>query len=345
MKPNVRISPDSKTNKLKIIQDILNKIDVSKNIVITSHKSPDGDSIGSSMGMYNFLKGMGKEVVVCHPDPFPSFLAWVEGVDSIVDFESQSEKVTELIEKADLVFALDYNHPSRLGKEMSVCLTNKKSDLVMIDHHTHPDSFVSLMFSDDKRCSTAEMVYDLIKFSGVKMNATIGTPLYLGLMTDTGSFRFPSVTPNTHRVVADLIESGVVHSKIHENVFDQNTLSQLKLKSFAINQKLEILEEGRAAIISLTESELLAHDYKKGDTEGLVSTALSIQGVQMAVFLAEKEGKIKMSFRSKGIVEVNTLAQENFEGGGHIFAAGGISFVSMEESLTKLKNAIHQLLN
>lgn len=326
---------------------IIDWIKSSKKIVITSHRSPDGDSIGSSLGLYRFIKALGCQAEICHPDPCPTFLNWAKNGVEVFDFESNKESVTKKMNEADLIFCLDYNGANRLGNEMGEVLTNASSKKVMIDHHLHPDDFVDIAVSEPSVCSTSQLILDLIEASGNLdlLSPEIGTPLYLGVMTDTGSFRFGSVTPKTHIWMARLIEAGVNHSQIHENTFDTNTVDRLKLKGFAIAEKLEIIPELNVAIVSLTADELERFNYQKGDTEGLVNTALSIEGIQVAVFLSEKDGKIKMSFRSKGILPVNEVASNHFDGGGHRNAAGGISNLSMEDTLIKLRSVLPEILN
>lgn len=329
---------------MNILSAIIERIDRSSKIVITSHKSPDGDSIGSSMAMFQYLTLLGKEVKVCHPDPCPNYLSWVENVDQIVNFETAPDRVKDEMAQADLIFALDYNHPSRIGDMMSLLL-DKKEKLIMIDHHLNPDDFVSLAYSNTQSCSTAELVYELIHAdSRIEMNAVIGTPIYLGLLTDSGSFRFNSVVARTHEIVADLLRSGVIHTKIHENVFDQNSINQIRLKSYALNQKLELLENNQVALISLTEEELNRFEYQKGDTEGLVNTGLSIKGIRMSILIQQKGEAIKMSLRSKNDVSVNKMAADHFNGGGHAYASGGISFASMEGTLDKIKSVVGNYL-
>jgi phosphoesterase RecJ-like protein len=324
----------------EVIQSILDKINASEQFVITAHKSPDGDSIGSSLALYHFLLAKGKQVIICHPDPCPNYLKWLDGVDLIKHFDSQPDEVEASILKSDVVFALDYNHPSRVGG-MQQLLLNAGSKTIMIDHHLHPSDFASIIYSDSSVCSTAQMVFEVINADGtIAISKSIGEPIYLGIMTDTGSFRFSSVTPRTHVILAELLSNNIDHTKIHEAIYDQNSLNQLKLKSFAINQKLELLQNDSVALIYLTENELTQYKYEKGDTEGLVNTALSISGVKMAVLMVEKDNAIKMSFRSKLNLHVNQLASDLFEGGGHAYAAGGISYLSMEETINKLKDAL-----
>lgn len=323
-------------------QQIIDKIKQARSIVITSHKSPDGDSIGSSLGLYQFIQKLNKQVTICHPDKAPSFLLWMEDVEDIQTVEENIDSVRQIISKADLIFSLDYNDLSRVGREMQEMLEASEAEFILIDHHLNPGSFAAITLSDSTICSTSQMVYELISGSSERgmLDARVATPLYLGIVTDTGSFRFPSVDARTHEIVSEMLRLGVVHHKVHENSFDQNSVDGLRLRGFATSEKLEILNHGKIAIISLTEDEMNRFNYQKGDTEGLVNIALSIEGVMAAVFFAEKDGRIKMSFRSKGEYIVNELANQHFSGGGHKYAAGGISDLSMPDTVNKFKSLI-----
>lgn len=325
-------------NQFKEIFDLIQK---SNNIVVTSHKSPDGDSIGSSVAFFEFLKKMNKDSVICHPDKRPTYLNWIAKDVDIITYDENIEKVTELMINADLIICLDYNGANRLGREMGEVLTNSKASKVMIDHHLNPDDFVDFSISNPEVCSTAQLVYQFIEDNDKVdlIDETIAKPIYLGLVTDTGGFRFPSVDSKTHKIVADLIDRGLKHSEVHENTFDDNRIDKLKLRGYILAENLEIVNENFALVFA-RRNELERFNYIKGDTEGLVNMALSIQGVQGAVFLTEDIGKVKMSFRSKGDKYVNVLASENFEGGGHQYAAGGISFESLEDTIQKVKNLI-----
>jgi phosphoesterase RecJ-like protein len=326
-------------------KEIIRAIDGAENIVITAHKSPDGDSIGSSLALYHYLKWKNKKVQICHPDAYPNFLSWLPDIDNVLNYEENKELIDHAIGKADLIFALDYNHPSRLGDDMSPVLNGKIDKTIMIDHHLNPADFAFLTISETDVCSTAQLIYELI-VSDEKglINESMGTPIYLGIMTDTGSFRFNSVTPRTHEILAHLLASGVNHTAIHEAVFGQNSLNQLRLRSYAICNKLEIIEQGKVAILSLSEQELEDYHYEKGDTEGLVNVALSVTGVKMAVYLQEKEGKVKISFRSKEDQAVNQLAADHFDGGGHAYASGGINFDTLEATIEKFKKVVHSYI-
>ncbi|WP_339866601.1 DHH family phosphoesterase [uncultured Algoriphagus sp.] len=312
------------------------------NILITAHKSADGDSVGSSLGLLHFIEKLGKKATICHPDKAPDFLDFLD-LSPIITMDQDPEKVTEAFIEADLIFCLDYNSTDRVGKEMQVLLEAATCTLIMIDHHIDPQGFTSLTISETSASSTAELIVELIEQSGNEalLNEKIGTPLYLGILTDTGSFRFNSVKPRTHEVLAKLLASGVKHHLIHEMLNDTNTASRLRLQGFAMSQKMEILNENSVAIIPLTKEELATYDYKKGDTDSLANLALSIKGMKVAIMLSERDGIIKMSFRSKGKENpVNTLAAAHFDGGGHANAAGGMSELSMPETLDKIKGLI-----
>jgi bifunctional oligoribonuclease and PAP phosphatase NrnA len=326
---------------MNLYNQIIASVNQADRIVITAHKSPDGDSIGSSMALYHWLKDKGKNVSVCHPDAHPNFLSWVPSVDEINHFEISSELIRDNVNKADIIFALDYNHPSRLGKEMETLLTGKKEKTIMIDHHLDPSDFAFIALSQPEVCSTAQLIYELIQEDKeTRISVESGTCIYLGIMTDTGSFRFNSVAPRTHEILAHLLSIGVDHTAIHEAVFGQNSLNQLRLRSYAICNNLELIENGKVALMWLSASELEQYHYEKGDTEGLVNVALSVTGVKLAVFMVEKEGKIKMSFRAKENQTVNAFAVDYFEGGGHAYAAGGISSLSLGETIKKVKDNI-----
>lgn len=321
--------------------EILEAVHEADKIVITSHKSPDGDSIGSSLGLKRFLKAMGKDAVICHPDPCPNFLEWAKHSDIILDYENNEEKVTNLLNEANLIFSLDYNGPGRLGKEMGDVLSGSEAFKIMIDHHLNPDEFVDVAVSEPSVGSTSQLIFELIESSGNVdcIDKEMMEPLYLGIMTDTGSFRYDSVDARTHEIIAEMLRTGLNHTAIHEKTFDGNRIDKLKLRGYAIAEKLEVVSEYHVAIISLSAEELERFNFIKGDTEGLVNIALSVEGVESAAFFAEKDGKVKISFRSKG-TPINTIAADHFEGGGHKFAAGGISFESLENTVQKFKNLL-----
>lgn len=315
-------------------------------IVITAHKSPDGDSIGSSLALFHFLKNRNKQVNVVHPDPAPEFLKWVAAIDSVIDMESNPRIAAELLANADLIFCLDYNEPSRVGDQMMPLLQNSRAVKIMIDHHLNPADFCNYTFSLTAACSTCELIYQWIKNIDRLNEITIetGTCLYLGIMTDTGSFRFPSVSTFTHEIAADLIQRGVKHHLIHEQVYDTNTIDRIKLRGYALSEKLVCMEGLPIAYVALTQEELIRFNYQKGDTEGLVNQVLGVQGINMAVLFMEKDGLIKISFRAKGDFTVNALATKYFDGGGHAYASGGVSTESMEATIEKFVTIVKEFV-
>lgn len=310
-----------------------------KNILISTHKSPDGDAVGSALGLYHFLKSFGKSnVEVIIQDKYADNMLWLKDVDKITIVDENPEKAIDLINHSDLLFIVDYNAFHRagpIGEELSKV---KKENIVLIDHHPQPDDIAKYLISDTSKCSASQMVYEFIRDLNEldKLTVEAGEAIYTGIMTDTGSFRFPQTTSDTHRIIADLLDLGVKKTKIHQSVYDTRELNALKLLGFALGEKLIVLEDCATGIISLTADELARFENKKGYTEGLVNYALSVKGIKMAVFLADKDGKRKMSFRSKGTFSVNDFARSYFNGGGHVNAAGGMSMDTIENTLDKI---------
>ena len=319
------------------IKQLNEKIQAAESIVITAHKSPDGDSIGSSLALYHYLVQEHPNVSVCHPDKAPDFLHWMQGFDQIKTYEESKEEVETLMKEASLIFCLDYNSPGRIGP-MDPLLAQSTAFKVMIDHHRDPaEGFVDLMFSDAAICSTAQLIFELIdaRYDLPKLNTSISEAIYTGIITDTGSFRFSSVTPRTHEIAAYLIEQGLHHARVHENIFDSNTENRIKLTSYAMLEKLEVIRQFQTGYISLTKSEQDRFDAQKGDTEGLVNQVLGLAGVRLAVFFKESDGIIKISFRSTGSIPVNDLARNHFGGGGHLNASGGKHVGKMSDAISK----------
>ncbi|MDB4835368.1 DHH family phosphoesterase [Cyclobacteriaceae bacterium] len=328
-------------------QQIEHEIQNASHIVITSHRSADGDSIGCSLGLLHFIEKLGKKATICHPDKAPDFLYWLD-TSSIILMSDDPELVTDHLSKADLIFCLDYNASNRVGPEMQPLLDEAKGKKVMIDHHLNPEEFPDLTVSETTASSTSQLIVELIQQSGHEelLDETIGTPLYLGILTDTGNFRFPSVQPRTHEILAALLKAGVQHHLVHEALSDNNTESRLRLQGYAMSKKLEVLHDYQVAIIPLSKEELALYNYKKGDTDLLANLALSIKGMKAAIMFTERDGIMKISFRSKGEENpVNILAREYFNGGGHANAAGGMSELSVDDTLEKLKGLIPQFFS
>lgn len=319
----------------------------STNIVIVPHKNPDGDAVGSALGLHFFFRQLGKNAQIIVPNDYPKFLKWMPGQEHIINFEKQNTQSLEHLQKADLIFTLDFNHLSRSG-QMVETLVASKASFIMIDHHQQPDNYALVTYSDVTMSSTCEMVFNFIEAFGeaTAITAEIATCLYAGIMTDTGSFKYASTTSRTHRVVAELIEKGAHNMQIHQQVFDTNSPTRLRLLGTALNN-LVILEDYRTAYITLSQDELNKHQFNKGDTEGFVNYGLTIENIIFAVILIEnqQEGIIKMSFRSVGDFSVNEFARNHFDGGGHINAAGGRSEASLVDTVARFRAVLKRYQN
>ncbi len=317
------------------IQDLKKLLNTSKDIVIIPHKNPDGDAIGSTIALQNYLTKLEHKVTIIAPNDFPTFLKWLPLANKVVIFEKETEKANSLIEQANLIFTLDFNNLARCG-DLEYSLKKAKAPFVMIDHHQQPDNYATYKYSDTSMSSTCQMVYHFIEMMEHLdlITPEMATCLYTGIMTDTGSFRYRSTTSTTHKVIAHLIESGADNTSIHQKIYDTNTLSKLQLKGVAL-KNLQILPEYKTAYITLSQKELNQNNYKKGDTEGFVNIGLSLEKIVFAVIFIEneQEGIIKISFRSKGNFSVNEYARNHFEGGGHNNAAGGKSNQSLSKTI------------
>ncbi|KAA3648496.1 MAG: bifunctional oligoribonuclease/PAP phosphatase NrnA [Bacteroidetes bacterium] len=315
----------------------------SKRVIILSHRSPDGDSVGSSFGLYHFLKKFNHHVQVITPDPVPPFIHWIPEFETAINYEKQKDESFDAIRAADIIFCLDFNTPSRMGNmEFAFDRRSKDAYVINIDHHQQPDNFAHFQISDTSASSTAQLIFDfIIKTKGkTALDAQIAQCLYAGILTDTGSFRFSSTSPHTHRVVADLLETGIDVNAIYQKIYDNYSQDRIKLLGFALKDKLKLYPEYHTAIIDLSEKELNSFQFQKGDTEGIVNFPLSISWVKMSVLLTQKDGIVKMSFRSKGNFSVNELARNHFNGGGHENASGGMSTLSMQETLKQLESIL-----
>jgi len=314
-----------------------------KEIVIIPHKNPDGDALGSCLGLKHFLDLMSHSCSVISPNDYPEFLEWIPGQEQIIKYNKSEEKSEKLLLEADLIFTLDFNSLSRI-KPMDEILENCKATKIMIDHHEQPDDYADLMYSDPGLGSTCEMVYNLMEALDISLiNKTIATCIYTGIMTDSGSFRFQSTTAVTHSIVSNLLDMGIDHTQIHNNIYDTYSFGRLQLLGKALTNLVKV-EPLNAVYITLSQEELTQCDFKKGDTEGFVNYGLSLDGIILAIILIEntQEKIIKMSFRSKGKFNVNEFARKHFNGGGHHNAAGGVSHENLEVTTQKVHQTILQ---
>ena len=307
-----------------------------KKIVITAHARPDGDAIGSSLGLCHFLNGRGHDVQVIVPDDFPGFLKWLPGSDQIMIFESDQDLAKESIKNSDVMFSLDYNDTGRLNK-MQESFDNHDATKILIDHHLHPTKFADLNFSSTKAAATAELVFDIIKeLKAVdEITLDIANCLYVGILTDTGKFQYSNTTENVLEMAAKLVKIGVEPYTPFNHIYNSFSLGRMKLFGHGLRQ-MKVNKELGIAYIPLTAESMRHFNAQPGDTEGLVNEGLRVNGVTMSLLLKEDKRIIKMSFRSKGDRAVNELAAKHFEGGGHMNAAGGRSMLTMEETIEKI---------
>ncbi len=314
--------------------------------VLVTHWSPDGDAMGSSLAMAQFLKKLGHKVQVIVPNEYPEFLQWLPGNKGVLNYQVDQVKCDKIIAAAEVIYTLDFNAWSRLEK-LGKVLAASPAKKVLIDHHREPENFADYIYHDVAACSTCELVYDLIETTGNKalIDKKMGTCLYTGLMTDTGSFRFPSVTARTHQIITHLMQAGVVPAEIHSAVYDSYSYSRLQLLGFALSQKLKVHPTLPVAWFTFTDSELKQFNYQKGDLEGVVNYPFSIKGIQVCGLFQESEGLVKISFRSKGKIDMNTFARNYFNGGGHVNAAGGRSFDKLVITEKKFLKKVTELFN
>jgi bifunctional oligoribonuclease and PAP phosphatase NrnA len=326
------------------IQEFYPQLAVPKNVVITMHQKPDGDAMGASLGLYHFLVQLGHRVTVISPTNWASFLNWMPACKQVIDFDLQREKAIAILNTTEVLFCLDFNVLHRT-KHMEQVLTGLQCTKVLIDHHQEPqEEAFQYGISNTAKSSTCEMVYDFIVESGHsdKINTDVAECLYTGLMTDTGSFRFPSSTAAVHRAVAHLKELGLQHAKVHEYIYDSSLENRLRFIGHALLNRMEVFYEYNTTLMHIPKADLLRFGIKTGDTEGLVNYLLTIEGIRFGALVIDRDEERKWSFRSKGDFDVNTFARKHFEGGGHFNAAGGRSSDSLENTIKKFKQVIKE---
>ncbi len=311
--------------------------------LIVTHYNPDGDAIGSSLALFHFLKKLGHRVNVLIPNDIPSFLKWMPGSEQMIVFQSDPEAGKNLISGADLIFCMDFNSASRV-KNFSGELSAAAATKVLIDHHLQPENEFDLILSVTEVSSTSELLYSAIEGAGLADDLTsdIAECLYVGIMTDTGSYSYACNRPETFLITARLIAAGINVEKIHRQVYDTYSESRMRLLGHCLGRRLKVLPELSAAYIWLTKADLEKYEYQPGDTEGVVNYALSIENISVAALFTERDDRIRLSLRSKGDFSVNDLARVHFNGGGHRNAAGADSFDSMENTLAKFEAILLQ---
>ncbi|MCI5083944.1 MAG: bifunctional oligoribonuclease/PAP phosphatase NrnA [Saprospiraceae bacterium] len=321
-------------------QELKSFLSLPKDIVITTHRNPDGDAIGSSLGLQHYLANQGHSVKIVSPSEYPDFLAWMPAVNDIMVYDIEPEESQKEIEKADAIFCLDFNSLDRIDKVGEI-VDKQKSLKVMIDHHLYPENFADHLISDTTASSTCEMVFDFICNMGHKhlMTQTIGDCLFTGILTDTGSFKY-STSAKLFRIVADLLDLGVDDYMLQDLIFNSMKEKQLRLLGHCLYNRMEILPEYGTGIIHLTKDDYSEYDIQRGDTEGIVNYLLKMKGIRMAAFIMEQPTIVKISLRSKGDFSVQEIAKRHFKGGGHKNASGGASFQGLEATLKKFKELL-----
>jgi phosphoesterase RecJ-like protein len=318
----------------KYTKELSELLDSSDNILLISHINPDGDAIGSQLAIYQYLTFKGKKVAMLCPNNLQEFLKWMDGSDQINIFIRKRKKCIKLIETADLILMIDFNQPNRLG-EAEKYVTDSSAVKVIIDHHLEPHNFAKLIITDPSRCSTSELVHEMITImnSGPFNNKSYSEDIYVGIITDTGNFEHGAYAGRTLRIVADLLESGIDRDQILNIVYNNFSADRMRLLGLALNKRMTVLEEYATAFIHLTKKDLSDFNHVKGDTEGFVNLPLSIKGINFSVLFIEKDNFVKLSFRSKGKFPVNEFASRYFAGGGHLNASGGEYYDTLENTI------------
>ena len=319
---------------MKPLSELLPLLDTPCRIFITCHTKPDGDAAGSTLGLAHYLRAMGHEATVVVPSELPDFLAWLPGADTVIDAEKKPESAARAVADADFIFCLDFNDLSRT-KVLETLLAAASQPRVLIDHHMFPKPSFAYGLSVPEASSTCELVYDFICMAGHqdRISVEAATCLYTGLVTDTGSFRFPATAASTHRMAAHLKDLGLLHAPIHEAVSDSWSESRMRFIGYALIERMQIFPEHKAGLIAISRADLKLFGLTTGDTEGLVNYPLSIAGVCFATLITERPDEVKLSFRSKGDLDVNAFARTYFNGGGHFNASGGRSERGFNETV------------
>ena len=319
-------------------------IDKSDNIVITCHRNPDGDALGSSMAMAAYLKQLGKEATVVIPDAYPDFLQWMPGSQELVRYDKHPEKGAMLLKICDLILCLDYNTLNRTGEEMEKVLRSSKAPKILIDHHLDPDIECEIKVSEPQMSSASEMVFRIIKQLGgyEQMDKVTATCIYCGMMTDTGAFTYNSADPEIYNIIALLLAKGINKDKIYRNVYWVFSESRMRLWGHVL-QTFCTSDDGHASYFTISRKDMKQYNFIKGDAEGLVNMPLQIKGMKLSISLredTEKPNLVWVSLRSVDDFPCNKMAAQYFNGGGHLNASGGRLYCSLDEAVEITKKAI-----
>lgn len=309
-----------------------------RRIVLLTHVRPDGDAVGSALALKLYFEQKGHIADVIVPDDFPDFLNWMPQSEKAFNHQKNPKTCFAVLTRADIIFFLDFNALKRieaLGEDVKKL--NRPFVSVMIDHHREPDHFTDYELWNDKASSTAELVYDFIHQAGDSnlINKDMAACIYAGMALDTGIFQFSNTTARGHEIAAQLIVTGINVEQIHNAVYNQYGENRMRFVGFLLSEKMVIVPEYKAAYMSITMQEAEKYKLNNGDKEGIVNLPLAMRDVDMAVLFTEDKDKIKISFRSKADVNVEFLARNFFNGGGHRNASGGSSRLPLEETIQR----------
>ena len=326
------------------IQEAFPLLQTPKRIFITTHHKPDGDAIGSMMALALYLRKKGHTAIAVSPGDIPDFLEWMPGVETMLNYEATPTEATAALQSADLIFCLDFNDYNRT-KHLEQLLNEATQPKILIDHHLFPKPYWNYGTSIPEKSSTCEMVYDYINLAGdnAMIDTDIAACIYTGVLTDTGSFKFPITTAAVHMLVADLINKGLRQTHIHEHIYDSWSEARMKFLGYVLIERMEVFHKYSAALITLSRKDMNLFNVQSGDTEGLVNYPLSIKGIKFATLITERGDEIKMSFRSKGNFDVSNFARLYFDGGGHFNASGGRTKTSLAETITYFKRILSDI--
>lgn len=331
----------TKIIKQDLIDHFERWFDRAENIVLVSHVSPDGDAIGSTLGLWHFFNSQGKKATVIVPNNFPEFLKWLPGAREILCYDKRKEQADELIDKADIICCLDFNASKRVDN-MQEKLLSANTRKIMIDHHLYPEDFCKITISHPEICSTSELVFRLICRMGYweSLSYECAQCIYTGMMTDTGGFTYNSNNPEIYFIISQLLSKGIDKDDIYRKVFNNQSESRMRMMGFMLCNRMTVYHDFASALITLSREDMRGFNPQKGDTEGFVNIPLSIKGICFSVFLREDENMIKVSLRSTGDFPCNKVAEEFFNGGGHKNASGGEFYGKMEDAVALIKQAM-----
>jgi bifunctional oligoribonuclease and PAP phosphatase NrnA len=329
------------TEQAKYTKELSKLLFHSTNILGICHINPDGDAIGSLLAFYHYLNSKGIKAGMMSPNNLQEFLKWMDGAEMINIYVNDRKKCRKLIQDADLIVMFDFNHSDRLGEAEKFVL-DSKAKKVIIDHHLDAQDFVDLTISDIYKSSTSELIYEVVQeMNGEKyMSKPFAEAIYVGIITDTGNFEHGAYSGNTFRILAEMFDFGIERDRIFNLVYNNFSSDRLRLRGLALDNRMVVLPEYRTAYIYLTKADLSQYNYKKGDTEGFVNMPLSIKGIVFTALFVEKEGFVKLSFRSKGRFSVNDFAKKHFNGGGHLNAAGGDHYDTLENTIEYFRKVL-----